>query len=232
MKINKKNLQIAIDGPIGTGKSTLAYALSKKLKMVYIYTGVMYRTVAWLALRNNILLDNDQQLLKLIKKQKLELKRPTKKDRSTNVYLSGKDITNNLFTKEVSEATPKVAELRKIREYLVKIQKDLAKNKAVVMDGRDIGSHVLPKADLKIFLDANLKTRVKRRWQQLNKIKKPRSFSQVLSEIKKRDYEDSHRQVDPLKCTPYHWRLDTSKLSLEQEIDMIITKLKAKKLIS
>jgi len=231
MKIKKKNLTIAIDGPIGVGKSSLAFLLAQKLNLTYIYTGAMYRIVAYLALKNNLALNDQEKITFLLKKSEIKLDQPSKKDRYTDAILNGRNITHQLFTKETSRAVAYTSKLKKVRQYLVKLQQKLAKNKAVIMEGRDIGTKVLPQADLKIFLTADTKVRAERRWNQLKKINKPRSFAQVLKELNQRDKIDCQRQESPLEKAADAWILDTTKLTIPATVDAVINKLREKKLI-
>jgi len=224
----KKDLQIAIDGPISVGKSSLALLLSRKLNILYIYTGAMYRAVAFLVLENNIDIEDEEKITRLLKKSRLELKRPSKRERYIDVYLNGKDITSELFSRRISKIVAYTSRLKKVRDYLVDLQRKMAQNKAVVMEGRDIGTLVLPDADLKIFLTAEFRIRVQRRWLQLQEIGKPREWGKVEEEIRERDRIDTHRKESPLKKADDAWILDTTNLSIPQTINKVIEKLKEK----
>jgi CMP/dCMP kinase len=231
MKILKKDLHIAIDGPISVGKSSLSFLLAKKLNVLYVYTGAMYRTVAWLALVNKIDFFNQDKLFKLTKKFQIKFEKPSNPERYTDVLLNKENITSKLFTHEVSKVVAYISQHKKIRNYLVNLQKKLAKNKAVVMEGRDIGTKVLPKADLKIFLTADFDTRAKRRWLQLKEINKPISLKAVKQRIKKRDYYDKHRKESPLRKAKDAWILKTTNLTISQTVEVVLEKLKEKKLV-
>ena len=228
----KKKIQIAIDGPVASGKSTGAFLLAKKLGILYIYTGAMYRAVAWLAVKNNFDFKNEDAINDLLKKTKLQLKKPSKKNHFCDVIINGADITNQLFNSEISWGSSAVAVLPKIRKYLVKLQQKMAEDQSVVMEGRDIGSVVLPKADLKIFLTADLSVRAKRRFQQMKNGGEKVIYSEVLAELKKRDFQDSERSVDPLHPVDGAWILDTTSLTIGEEVELIIKKLIKNKLIS
>lgn len=231
MKIKKKNLQIAIDGPSGTGKSTLALMLAKKLGINYLYTGALYRAVTYLVLENNVALDDEKKILRLIEKRKIRLEKSDRPDRHTAVFLNGEDITPFLFKRKISRLVPELAKLKEVRKFIVALIREMAENKSVVADGRDIGTVVLPNADLKIYLTADVEERAKRRVEQLKHIGKPQSFKKVLQEISKRDKLDKNRKESPLKPASDAWVLDTTHLALEKELELILKKLKEKNLI-
>jgi len=227
MKI-KSNLQIAIDGPVSSGKGTLALALSKKLNLLVIYTGAMYRTAAFIYLQNQ---NQDQPLseakfITILKSSQIKLAPPSKKNRYCDIILNNQNITNQLYTKEVNQMVPYVSKMFQVRKHLVSLQQKLAKNKAVVMEGRDIASKVLPNADLKIYLVANLETRAKRRYIQMKKNHKTVSLEKLKQHIVERDTIDSTRAASPLKPTPDAWIIDTSNLSVEETVEKVIKKLK------
>jgi len=230
MRIKKENLQVAIDGPSSVGKSTAGLGLAQELGIFYLYSGALYRAVCWLALENNIA-DDEEKIIELLKEKKLELRKSDKPERHTDVILNGKDITHNLFTRKVIKNIAKIAKNKKIRDYITLILRKMAKNRAVVMDGRDIGTVVLPGADLKVYLTANLQERAKRRAEQLKRIGKPRSLDKVKKEIEKRDKADKSRIVSPLKPAVDAWVLDTTGLSVKKEVGAILEKLKKEDLI-
>ncbi len=231
MKLIKSNLQIAIDGPVGAGKSIGACELAKRLNILYVYTGAMYRAVAWIGLKHNLDLQAEKPLVNLIKKTKIELKRASKNNRVCDIIINDKDVTEELFSSRVHWGSSQVAIFPDVRKYLVKLQQEIAKNQPVVMEGRDITTVVLAKADLKIYMTASLEVRVKRRMKDLLARGEKASFSKVLTDIQKRDYNDMHRKADPLKVAPDAWVLDTSNLTIKEEVELIITKLKTLGLI-
>lgn len=231
MKLLKKNLQIAIDGPVGAGKSVGAYYLAKKLNIAYIYTGAMYRATAFIGIENGIDLKDELRLIAILKKTKLTILKPSKKKRVCDVFVNGRDVTDELFSSQMHWGSSVVATLPKIRKHLVKIQQQIAENQAVVMEGRDVTTVVLPQADLKIYMTADIGIRAKRRLKDLFKRGEKKTLKEVTEEIIKRDYQDSHRRIDPLQITADAWVLDTTGLSVKQEIEMIIKKLKEEKLI-
>lgn len=231
MKVLKPNLQIAIDGPVASGKSIGAYELAKRLNILYVYTGAMYRAVAWIGLKSKLDLNKEEPLLEKLKKSTINLKKTTKKNRVCDILVNGKDITDELFSTRLHWGSSQVAVFPKIRKYLVYLQQQIAFNKAVVMEGRDITTVILPDADLKIYMTASLKERVKRRLMDLKKKGEKLSESQVRKEIEKRDFNDIHRKADPLKITKDSWVLNTSNLSIKEEVDLIIKKLKDLRLV-
>jgi CMP/dCMP kinase len=227
----KNNLQIAIDGPLGAGKSVTAKLLSKRLNILYVYTGAMYRATALLGLQNGLDLKQETPLVKLLSNSKIELFPSEKSDKICKVLLNGIDVSDLLFSPELSRGASQVGIFPKIRQILVKKQQEIANNQAVVMEGRDIAVRVLPQADLKIYMTADVNIRAKRRWRDLIKQGFKVNLSEVIAETEKRDYQDSHRQTDPLKIVTDAWVLDTSKLTIEKTVDAIIDKLLEKKLI-
>lgn len=231
MRLLKQDLQIAIDGPVAAGKSIAARLLAKKLGILYVYTGAMYRAVALLGLENGLDLTEEESLVKLLKKSKIELLPSKEKNRICTVLLNGKDVTEKLFTPRVSWGSSQVAVFPKVREILVKRQQEMTDNQAVIMEGRDITYRVLPKADLKIYMTADVKVRVKRRLKDLEKQGVKKTLEEVIKDTKKRDLQDSHRKADPLKIVTDAWVLDTSRMTIGEEIEVIIKKLKELELV-
>lgn len=229
----KKTLQVAIDGPVAAGKGTVASILAKKLNLSFVDTGAMYRAVALLGLRHKVDLKDEKGIVALLKKSKIEFKKPKKESLcGYSIFLNGGEVTEKIRNPQVSWGSSVVAVLPRVRKILVKRQQEIAKNKSVIMEGRDITTRVLPNADLKIYLTATLQERARRRKKQLEKeqgIKK--SLEEVPKEIKKRDRQDSQRKVDPLTVATGAWTLDTTHLTINQVVEKILAKLKEKKLI-
>lgn len=232
LKILKPNLQIAIDGPVGSGKSVGAYKLAKKLNVLYVYTGAMYRATAFIGLQHGLDLSQEDPLVSLLKQSRIELKKSSSLRRVCDVFINGQDETEELFSSRLHWGSSQVGIFPRVRKHLVKLQQEIARHQPVVMEGRDITTVVLPKADLKIYMTASLRVRALRRLKDLLKRGEKATLPQVIKEVKKRDYQDIHRQVDPLKITPDAWVLDTSKISINQEVDMIISRLKQLGLVS
>jgi cytidylate kinase len=220
-----KNIKIAIDGPVASGKSTGAYLLSQKLDILYVYTGAMYRAAAWMGLENDIDLQNERELIELLEKKQLELTRPSEQDRVCNVLVDGEDITDQLFSSKVDWGSSVVATHGKVRKYLVDLQRKMAEGRSVVMEGRDIGTVVLPAADLKIYLTADQEVRARRKWQMLTERGEDKTYEEVLADVKKRDKQDKGRKINPLRKAEDAWVLDTTGLSVAEEIEKVIDKL-------
>ena len=188
-----KNLVIAIDGPAGAGKSTVAQLVAQQLEYLYIDTGAMYRAIAYLSLHSQI------GILTAIDNIKLSL---TYVDGITKVYLNDENITEEIRTPEVTKLVSSIAQEPKVREKLIAIQREMAKNGKVVMDGRDICSNVLPNADVKIFLTASIAERARRRWLELSKKGYDIDLAQIQQEIAARDKMDMEREIAPLQQAP------------------------------
>lgn len=222
-----KGFSIAIDGPVAAGKGTIAPALAKKLDGFYINTGAMYRCVALFCLEENIDIENEQEVSKVLDEISIELK----KDKT---LLNGKDVSNEIKKEDVSMASSKVALYQKVREKLVSHQRLIAENAiangiSVVLEGRDTATKVLPNANLKVFLTADPKVRAKRRMEQIVKRNESLEFEKVLEDIIRRDKQDSQRDIDPLVTDPKEYGyfvLDNSNLNEEETIDAIIKEIK------
>lgn len=213
---------ITIDGPAGSGKSTIAKLLSKELKFNYIDTGAMYRAITLLALENNIDPEDETGILKLTRKSTLELENnPVDENQYTIVRLNGKDVTNEIRSKEVGAAVSIVSRLSGIRKYLVKLQRELSEHGNAVLEGRDTGSVVCPDATLKVFLTASLQERIKRRDLQ-NKQKGHLIEKQTIKkEISSRDKIDSSRKDSPLIIPENAVVIDTTNMSIKEVSDKI-----------
>jgi len=225
MKLIKKNLQIAIDGPVGAGKSVTANLLAKRLGITYVYTGAMYRAVGYLASQNKVDWYDEPKVFSLLQKAKIELRPASHIGRFCDVFVSGEDVTDKLFNPEASQGAAAVATLPLIRKELVELQKAIANNHGVVMEGRDITTTVLPQADLKIYMTADTQLRAQRRLRDLQNKGFDKNLSEVLKETKDRDYQDSHRTTDPLQIVKDAWVLDTTDLTIEGTINTIVEKL-------
>ncbi len=221
-------LQIAIDGPVAAGKSTIAKLLSERLSLTYIDTGAMYRTLALAALRSDVDWSNGPALAKLANKIKIRLARPTgkrKDGRPVSVYLNNEDVSWKIRELEIGQGSSQVAIHPEVRKILVSLQQGMCEGKRVVMEGRDIGSKVLPKADLKIFMIADQAERVKRKQQQLKIVGEKVSKKKVKADLVSRDTREMTREVDPLRPTLDAWQLDTTNMNIEQVIDTIAQKV-------
>ncbi len=218
MKIN-----IAIDGPSGAGKSSVSDVLAAKLGYVHLDTGAMYRSVAYVAIKNGLKLDEEDKIVDLINNNfNLDMKS------DGTILCNGEDISLAIRSNEMSLAASDVSKLLGVRKALVSLQKKIAENKGYIVDGRDICEVVLPEAEVKIFLTASAEDRANRRVLQ-NKQKGIESdYNQILEDIKKRDYQDSHRENSPLRQAADATLIDSSNMSKEEVVNKIIDLVKQK----
>lgn len=212
-------INVAIDGPAGAGKSSIAKAAAKKLNFIYVDTGALYRAVAYNAVKNGVL-DSTKKIISMLKDTKVELKY---KDGVQAVYLNGEDVSAFIRTPEISMGASKVSAVPEVRAFLLDLQRDIAKKNNVIMDGRDIATVVLPNADVKIFLFATPECRAQRRYKELLEKGESVSYEDVLADVNKRDYQDSHREIAPLKPCETSIMADTSEMSLEASVNYIIS---------
>lgn len=212
-------ISIAIDGPAGAGKSSLARAAAKKLGYIYVDTGALYRTLGLKFLRTETNTADMESVEKLLASTKAELKFV---DGEQHVFLDGEDVTELIRTPEVSMMASKVSAISQVRAYLLEMQRSLAVNNNVLMDGRDIGTVVLPNATVKIFLTASAEERANRRYKELIEKGTDVTFDEVLADIEKRDYADSHREIAPLKPAEDSRIVDTTGLVLEQSLELLL----------
>lgn len=212
---------IAIDGPSGVGKGTIAKKLSKILNINYIDTGAMYRAVAYTLITNNISLDNHKEIKKILPKINMEFK-------NNVLYLEGKKVGKEIRTEEISKSASLVSSYDYVREYMVSLQRKLAEFDSCVLDGRDVGTVIFPKADYKFYLNASLKERARRRYLQSGK-KNGFSLKEVMESIEKRDYEDMHREHSPLKKADDAIEIDSTEKSLKDTIIEVLSYIREEK---
>lgn len=212
------SFQIAIDGPSATGKSTLAKALAKELSFIYIDTGAMYRAVGLYNIRKNIDLNNEDDVVNTLKDISIDIKYIDKEQR---IFLNGEDVSSQIREEKVGMAASIVSTYKKVREVLVELQRSLANVQNVIMDGRDIGTVVLPNASLKIFLTASSEERTKRRYLELKEKGKDVSIEDVAKELKERDGRDTKRANSPLTKAEDAILVDTTNMNIEKTIKHI-----------
>lgn len=216
-------INVAIDGPAGAGKSTIAKAAAKELGYIYVDTGALYRTIALSAVNSGVI-DNEEETVKML--DSIDVKLGFAEDGPQCVYLNGKDVSSKIRTPEISMGASKVSAIPKVREFLLDLQRNIAKENNVIMDGRDIATVVLPDANPKIFLFASPECRAERRYKELIEKGETVSYEEVLADVNQRDYQDSHREIAPLKPTEESVMADTSSLTLEESIELIINTIK------
>lgn len=212
---------IAVDGPAGAGKSTVARAVAAHLGYIYVDTGAMYRALTLLTLRRGVSPDDGAALADLMKRADMRLT-PQKLGVPNQVYLDGEDVTEQIRQPEVSQLVSQVASHALLRRYMVEMQRQMAKNGGVVMDGRDIGTVVLPHADVKVFLVADVNVRAQRRWEELRANGHNVSQEQVRDELEARDFKDRTRRESPLRKADDAVEIDTSGKSVEQVVEEIL----------
>lgn len=227
-----KPLRIAIDGPVGAGKSDISARLAKELGLVYLYTGAMYRVLALACYQENVAYKDVNRVLPLLSRYVIELAQPSESSqRPYMVLLNGEDVTELLFTPEIDKGASDVSTLLPVRRFMVKRQQEMAEGKRVVMDGRDIGLRVLPNAELKIYFTASLEERAKRRQLQYQQQGHPMTFEEVLADTQQRDLQDTTRSVDPLQKLPDAWGLDTTGKNQEEVVAAIKQELSRRGLL-
>ncbi|MEG0664194.1 MAG: (d)CMP kinase [Clostridia bacterium] len=214
---------IAIDGPAGAGKSTIAKNVAAALGFIYVDTGALYRSIGLYALNNNINTKSTSDLEKILKNIEVEIVFLNDKQ---HIFLNTEDVTDLIRTPAVSMAASDVSAIPCVREFLFNLQKDLARKNNVVMDGRDIGTVVLPNADVKIFLTACAQERARRRFEELCEKGSTVSYEEVLKDVETRDHNDSTREIAPLKPAEDSIIIDTTGNSLEQSIQLLIDTVK------
>lgn len=215
----KDRINIAIDGPAGAGKSTVARLVANRLQYIYVDTGAMYRAVTWFMQKEGISSENSEKVLQMARNMVIELK---PYENGQKVLLNGEDVTSYLRSQKVSSEVSLYASIEGIRSQLVDLQRQMAQRKGVVMDGRDIGTTVLPDAEVKIFMTASVKERALRRFNEL-KGTEGITLEQLEIDIANRDRLDQERAVSPLRCAEDATVLDTTDMGIDQVVDTIIS---------
>lgn len=213
---------IAIDGPVGAGKSSVASEVARRLGILHLDTGAMYRAFAWRALRDGVALDDEAALCALTQTAMPEVRY---ENGEQHTYMDGQDVTGLIRTPEISMATSTLSKQACVRRAMVEKQRALAKAQSMLMDGRDIGTVVLPNATLKIYLTASAEVRARRRFEELERKGDPSTYEEVLADVIRRDEQDSTREVDPLRPARDAQILDSSELTQEQVVEEILRRL-------
>lgn len=211
--------QIAVDGPAGAGKSTIAKEVAKELGFVYIDTGAMYRALAYNCINNNIDKNDEESVVRACEKCDVKIQYI---DSVQNIFLNGENVSSLIRTPEVGDMASAISVYGKVREKMVDLQRDLAQSTNVIMDGRDIGSVVLPNATVKIYLDAQVHVRAVRRYEELKAKGMDADLNEIEEQVKERDYRDMHRDNSPLVCVEDAKVIDSSFMSVSEVKNEII----------
>lgn len=211
-------IQIAIDGPAGSGKSTISKAVAKKLKINYLDTGAMYRICTLNVLNKEIDLNSDEEIIKATENINISIQKG-------RFFLNDQDVTKAIRTEKVSKNVSRVASILEVRQQMVILQKEIAKKNDVIMDGRDIGTHVLPDADYKFYLNASIDERARRRYKEQKENNKDVTFEDIKSSIVKRDKLDMNRDHAPLIKADDALEIDTTNMTIDEVIHLIIDKV-------
>ena len=214
-----KNLVIAVDGPAGAGKSTIAKIVADKMNINYIDTGAMYRAITYKVLQSGIDINNENEVIEIAKKSDIDFK-------DNNIYLDGKILKEEIRTPEVSHNVSNVAQIKDVRRLMVDVQRDIGNKSSVILDGRDIGSYVFPNADYKFFLVASSKERGERRYKELIKKGYNTTLEEVINDVIRRDEIDSNREFAPLVKANDAIEIDTTGKSIDKVVESVIDKIK------
>ena len=213
------SIAVAIDGPVGAGKSSIAKECAKRLGFIYVDTGAMYRCIGLFCDRNGVDMDDPVRVSAALSHISLDVKI---KDGTQHIYLNGYDVSDEIRLPEISMAASKVSAIPAVRAFLLQLQRDMAESRDVIMDGRDIGTVVLPNATVKIYLTADAEVRAKRRYDEYRAKGMDCDYEEILNTVKKRDMQDMTRAIAPLKQADDAVLLDTSDLSIEEVVDRIL----------
>ena len=214
-----KIYKIAIDGPSGAGKSTIAKRVAQELAIDYIDTGAMYRAVGLKMLRLGIPMEENEVLLEMLGNTDVDFS-------EGKVYLDGEDVSGLIRTQEVSKAASDCSAFASVRRKLVELQQAMGRRKSVIMDGRDIGTVVLRDAEYKFYLTATAEERAMRRYKELREKGSEDTYEKVLEDVNKRDYNDTHREVDPLRQAEDAVLIDSTHMSVDEVVDFIISRVR------
>ena len=222
----EKIYSVAVDGPSGAGKSSLAKAIAAELHILYVDTGAIYRTIGCYARRQGVDAADTKAVIALLAQVKIEMRYDGQG--LQHMLLHGEDVTQEIRLPEMSLYASAVSAIPEVRSFLLEMQRDFARRSSVIMDGRDIGTVVLPHANVKIFLQADVEVRARRREKELQERGTPRPFEQVLAEMKERDYNDTHRAAAPLRAAEDAVTVDTSELDFQQSKERLLEIIREK----
>ena len=224
--MEKKHYAVALDGPSGAGKSTLAKAVAKELRITYVDTGAIYRVIGLHVNRRGAEPRDEEAVKALLPEIKLGMEHGD--EGTQRMYLNGEDVSEAIRLPEISMYASAVSALPAVRAFLLEMQRAIAHEQSVVMDGRDIGTVVLPDAEVKIFLTADAEVRARRRFSELEQRGTPKPYEEVLAELKERDWNDSHRAIAPLRAAEDAVTVDTSALDFEQSKELLLRTIREK----
>ena len=224
--MREKHYAVAVDGPSGAGKSTLAKAIARELHIMYVDTGAIYRVIGLAVFRKGVAPRDEAAVTAMLPELEIGMKHGD--DGLQRMYLNGEDVTSEIRLPEISMYASDVSALPPVRAYLLEMQRKLAREQSVIMDGRDIGTVVLPDAEVKIFLTASPEIRAKRRCLELEQRGTPKPYDEVLAELRERDYNDSHRDIAPLAQAEDAALVDTSDLDFEQSKELLLKTIREK----
>ena len=216
---------VGIDGPAGSGKGTVTKKIANELGLINIDTGSTYRCVALEVLNKNISLDDKEKIIEIAKNIKIDIKPLPEGDK---IFLNGKEVTKEIRSKEVTKIVSPVSSIKEVRFEMVKLQRKLAEGKNVIMEGRDICTYVFPNADVKIYLDASIEERAKRRYKENKEKNIDMTYEEVYENIKKRDENDKAKEIGALKLDKDSIIVDTTNLSIDEVVEKIIDIIKEK----
>ena len=211
---------VAIDGPAGSGKGTITKLVAEKLNLIYIDSGATYRCVALACLRNNIKLDEEDKIIELAKSLDIKF------DSEQRTWLNGEDVSKEIRSKEVTAIVSQISSIVKVREIMVDLQRNMANNDNVIMEGRDITTVVFPNADYKFYLDASVEERANRRYKQNQETGINTSMEEIIENIKMRDYNDMHKPVGALIRTDDQIYIDSTNMTIDEVVNFIINTIK------
>ena len=218
-------INVAIDGPSGAGKSSISREAARRLGFVYVDTGAMYRAAALYVMQHRIDPDDAEKVGSILPMLDIELKY---EDGEQKVYLCGENVSRVIRTREVTRCAPIVSAIPKVRQCLSDMQQEMAQNNNIIMDGRDIGTVVLPHADVKIFLTASAEVRAQRRYKEMLEKGMETNYEDVLADIKERDYYDEHKPISPLRPARDSILIDTSEIDYEHSVQLVVDTIQSR----